>query len=162
MNAEERNEKIELYGCGFDLLMAALAEVPQEAMKFKPEPKEWSVHEVIIHLADSESIAAQQARMMVAEPGRTVMAYEPDAWANNLHYQKGDVDEALQLLKWTRAFTYLWFKSLPEQAFALSADYPGDEEPYILDDLLRIYAGHIPSHIEQIRNNCKIWKDTQG
>ena len=162
MNAEERNEKIELYGCGFDLLMAALAEVPQEAMKFKPEPKEWSVHEVIIHLADSESIAAQQARMMVAEPGKTVMAYDPDAWANNLHYQKGDVDEALQLLKWTRAFTYRWFKSLPEQAFALSADYPGDEEPYILDDLLRIYAGHIPSHIEQIRNNHKIWKDAQG
>jgi hypothetical protein len=162
MNAEERNEKIELYGCGFDLLMAALAEVPQEAMKFKPEPKEWSVHEVIIHLADSESIAAQQARMMVAEPGRTVMAYDPDAWANNLHYQKGDVDETLQLLKWTRAFTYRWFKSLPEQAFALSADYPGDEEPYILDDLLRIYAGHIPSHIEQIRNNHKIWKDAQG
>jgi len=158
MNTDERNEKIELYGCGFDLLMAALAEVPQNAMEFKPEPKEWSVHEIIIHLADSESIAAQQARMMVAEPGRTVMAYDPDAWANNLHYQKGGVDEALQLLKWTRAFTYHWFKGLPEQAFALSVEYPGDEEPYTLEALLGIYAGHIPSHIEQIQNNVVFWK----
>ena len=28
MNIKERNEKIELYGRGFDLLKAALAEVP--------------------------------------------------------------------------------------------------------------------------------------
>ena len=102
MNTEERNEKIELYGRGYDLLMATLENVPEDAMHFKPEPKEWSVHEVIIHLADSESIAAQQARMMVAEPGRAVMAYDPDAWADNLHYQDADKEEALKLLQFTR------------------------------------------------------------
>ena len=160
MDSEKRNENIELYGRGYDLLMAALKEVPQEAMMFKPEPKEWSVHEVIIHLADSEAIAAQQARMMVAEPGRVVMAYDPDAWADNLHYKDADKEEALQLLKSTREFTYRWFKSLPAEAFELSAEYPGDEDPYVLDDLLRIYAGHIPSHIRQIESNVKIWKET--
>ena len=159
MDSETRNENIELYGSGYDLLMATLAEVPQEAMNFKPEPKEWSVHEVIIHLADSEAIAAQQARMMVAEPGRAVMAYDPDAWADNLRYRDADEEEALQLLKLTRAFTYRWLKGLPEEAFALSAEYPGDEDPYVLDDLLRIYAGHIPSHIRQIENNVRIWKE---
>ena len=161
MDSKTRNENIELYGRGYDLLMAALDKVPQGAMHFKPEPKEWSVQEVIIHLADSESIAAQQARMMVAEPGRAVMAYDPDAWADNLHYPNADADEALELLKLTRAFTHRWFKSLPEEAFALSAEYPGDEDPYVLDDLLRIYAGHIPSHIEQIENNVKLWREQQ-
>jgi hypothetical protein len=62
MNKQERDEKIELYGRGHDLLTAALAEVPREAWLFKPEPQEWSVHEVIIHLADSESNAALRAR----------------------------------------------------------------------------------------------------
>lgn len=47
MNSEERNEKIELYGRGIELLKAALLEVPQEAMKWKPDPKEWSVQEII-------------------------------------------------------------------------------------------------------------------
>ena len=98
MDSKTRNENIELYGRGYELLMTALTEVPQEAMTFKPEPKEWSVHEIIIHLADSEAIAAQQARMMVAEPGKAVMAYDPDAWANNLHYKDADKEEALQLL----------------------------------------------------------------
>jgi len=159
MDAEERKKNIELYGSGYDLLMAALAEVPQEAMTFKPEPNEWSVHEIIIHLADSESIAAQQARLMVAEPGRTLMDYSPDAWADNLHYRDANAEEALQLLKLIRAFTYRWFKSLPEEAFALSAIYPGDDDPYALDDLLFIYAKHIPSHINQIENNMKLWRE---
>jgi len=158
MNREEINEKIELYGRGFDLLTAALAEVPKEAWLFKPEPKEWSVHEIIIHLADSEAIAAQQARLMVAEPGGAVMAYDPDAWANKLDYQNQDADKALQLLKITRLTTYRWLKSLPDSAFKLSAIYPGDEEPYFLDELLGIYAGHIPDHIEQIKNNVNLWR----
>ena len=33
MNKQERNEKIELYGRGFELLKAALAGVPPDAMK---------------------------------------------------------------------------------------------------------------------------------
>jgi len=158
MDVKDRNEKIELYGRGYELLTAALKEVPQEAMKFKPAPTEWSVHEIVVHLADSESIAAQQARLMVAEPGATVMAYDPAAWADNLRYADQGFDESLELLKLIRSFTYHWFKSLPESAFALSAAYPGDAEPYLLDDLLRIYAGHIPSHIEQIQKNMELWR----
>lgn len=158
MNSEERQQKIELYGKGYDLLMEALKDIPRDTWHFKPEPTEWSVHEIIVHLADSESIAAQQARMMVAEPGKAVMAYDPDAWATNLRYVEQDADESLEFLKWVRAFAYSWFKSLPESAFALSAEYPGDAEPYALDDLLKIYAGHVPSHIEQIKNNVALWK----
>jgi len=161
MLPEMRMKNIELYGHGFDMLMETLAQVPEEAMTFKPEPKEWSVHEVIIHLADSEAIASQQARLIVAEPGKTVMVYDPDDWANNLVYQDQDRDEALQLLKYVRAFTYRWLKTLPDEAFALSADYPGDEDPYVLDDLLFIYAKHIPIHIQQIENNVKLWREQQ-
>jgi hypothetical protein len=158
MNAQERSEKIELYGCGYALLLEALKQVPREAINFKPAPIEWSVHEIVVHLADSEAIAAQQARMMVAEPGKAVMAYDPAAWADNLIYSEQGLDESLELLKLVRVFTYNWFKRLPESAYALSAEYPGDAEPYVLDDLLKIYAGHIPSHIEQIQKNMEVWR----
>ena len=87
MDIKERNEKIELYGRGFDLLTAALAEVPKEAWKFKPAPKEWSVHEIIIHLADSESNAALRARKLIVEPGGALMGYGQKKWADELNYQ---------------------------------------------------------------------------
>ena len=52
MNAAERNEKIELYGKGFSMLVEVLKDIPREMWKFKPTPTEWSIHDVIIHLAD--------------------------------------------------------------------------------------------------------------
>lgn len=55
MNQAEHDQKIDLSGRGFDLLLETLKDIPHEMWKFKPEPKEWSVHEVLVHLADSES-----------------------------------------------------------------------------------------------------------
>ena len=105
MNKQERNEKIELYGRGYDLLKAALAEVPQEAMKFKPEPTEWSVYEIIIHIADSESNAALRARKLIVEPGGTLMGYDQDAWANTLHYHDHNLEDALEITRLARKTT---------------------------------------------------------
>ena len=106
MDKNEREEKIELYGRGYDLLKAALAEVPQDAMKFKPEPTEWSVHEIIIHIADSESNAALRARKLIVEPGSVLMAYDQDAWANNLQYHEHNLDDALEVTRLARKTTY--------------------------------------------------------
>ena len=71
MNKQERAEKLELYGQGYQLLLETLKDIPQEMWKFKPEPKEWSVHEVLVHLADSETNAALRARKLIVEPGGT-------------------------------------------------------------------------------------------
>lgn len=49
MNIEERNGKVELYGKGYDLLLETLKDIPKDMWKFRPEPGEWSVHEVMIY-----------------------------------------------------------------------------------------------------------------
>jgi len=103
MNKQERNEKLELYGRGYDLLTATLAEVPREAWLFKPEPKEWSVYEVIIHLADSESNAALRARKLIVEPGGTLMGYDQALWADELNYHEHSYEDALDV-----ALRYGW------------------------------------------------------
>ncbi|HEX6270434.1 MAG TPA: DinB family protein [Anaerolineales bacterium] len=94
MNIAERNEKIELYGKGYDMLLETLKDLPKEMWKFKPKPKEWSVYEVIIHLADSESNAALRARKLIVEPGSTLMGYDPDEWAITLNYHAQDLQDA--------------------------------------------------------------------
>jgi hypothetical protein len=154
----ERNEKIELYGRGFEMLMETLDAIPRQAWQFKPEPKEWSIHEVIIHLADSETNSALRARLLAAEPGRAVMAYDQDVWANSLDYHGQDPDDALQLLKYARLTTYKWLKTLPEQVFTHAVVHPEYQEPYTFEKWLNIYSGHIPAHIEQIKNNFALWQ----
>jgi hypothetical protein len=154
----DRNEKIALYGQGFELLMETLNAIPREAWQFRPAPGEWSIHEIIIHLADSETNAALRARKLAVEPGGTLMAYDQDKWAVELNYHDQDPDEALQVTKFARLTTYKWLKTLPEKVFSHSVRHPEYEEPYTFEKWVNIYSGHIPGHIEQIKNNFALWK----
>ena len=157
MNMEERKEKIELYGRGFALLKAALEEVPAGALNFKPEPKEWSVHEIIIHIADSETNAALRARKLIVEPGSMLVAYDQDKWAVELKYAAQDPGDALETIRLVRKTTYELLKWQPEAVFAHAVIHPERPEPFTLDRWLVIYSGHIPGHIEQIRKNVVLW-----
>ena len=158
MNREEINEKIEQYGRGFDLLTAALAEVPKEAWAFRPEPNEWSVHEIIVHMADSESMSALRARKLIAEPGSILMSYEEPKWADALNYREQSYEDALQVIKFARLTTYHMLKTLPDEVFTHSVTHPEYDKPYTFESWLNIYARHIPDHIEQIKNNVKVWE----
>ena len=162
MNQAERNEKIELYGKGFDLLLETLKDIPHEMWKFKPEPKEWSVYEVLIHLADSESNAALRARKLIVEPGGTLMGYDQDKWAVELDYHNQNYEDALEIVRLVRKTTYELLKKQSDEIFEHSVRHPEYDEPYTFEKWLNIYAEHIPGHIEQIRNNYKIWRDQQG
>ena len=159
MNINERNEKIELYGRGFTLLKAALAEVPQEAMKFKPEPTEWSVYEVIIHIADSESNAALRARKLIVEPGGALMGYDQAQWAETLNYHDYNLEDALEVTRLARKTTYELLKRLPDEVFTHSIVHPEYKAPFTFEQWINNYSAHIPGHIEQIQNNMKLWKN---
>jgi len=162
MNTAERNEKIELYGNGFDMLVHVLKDIPREMWQFKPAQTEWSIHEVIIHLADSESNAALRARKLIVEPGGTLMGYDQEQWANTLDYHDQDLEDALDIVRLVRKTTYKLLKKQPDEIFDRIVIHPEYNEPYTFDNWLDIYSAHIPGHIEQIMNNYKIWRDQQG
>lgn len=159
MNKKERDEKIELYGRGHDLLLQTLKDIPQEMWQFKPEPKEWSVHEILVHLADSESNAALRARKLIVEPGGLLMGYDQDKWAVELNYHEQSWEDALETVKFVRKTTYKLLKQQPDEVFQNAVKHPEYDEPYTFEKWLNIYSGHIPGHIEQIKNNYKIWKN---
>jgi hypothetical protein len=159
MNAEEYKVKIKLYGKGFELLTEVLDETPRKMWKFKPSPEAWSIHEVIVHLADSETNAALRARLLIAEPGRPVMAYDQDAWAVKLNYHDQDVDDALKVVKMARKTTLALLKSLPVETFENTILHPEYEKPYTFTMWLTVYSEHIPGHIEQIKQIYQAWKE---
>src|SRR5512134_171046 len=144
MDRDERDQKIELYGRGYDLLTTALAEIPRESWLFKPEPKEWSIYEVLIHLADSESNAALRARKLIAEPGGTLMGYDQDQWANELNYHDQSYEDALEVVRLARKTTYELLKKQPEEVFEHTVKHPEYEEPYTFGQWIDIYSAHIP------------------
>lgn len=162
MNIDERNQKIELYGQGFEMLVHILQDIPREIWKFKPAPNEWSIHEVIIHLADSESNAALRARKLIVEPGGTLMGYDQEKWTDILNYHDQDLEDALDIVRLSRKTTYKLLKKQPDDVFDHIVIHPEYNEPYSFENWLNIYSAHIPGHIEQIMNNYKLWRDQQG
>jgi hypothetical protein len=162
MDPQERAAKIELYGKGYELLIETLEDIPREMWTFKPEPKEWSVHEILIHLADSESNAALRARKLIVEPGGTLMGYDQDRWAVELDYHDQSYEDALETLRLVRKTTYALLKKQPDEVFEHSVKHPEYEEPYTFEKWLNIYSAHISGHIEQITNNYRLWRDQRG
>lgn len=158
MRRKEIDAKIEAYGRGYDLLAAALADIPREAWRFRPAPGEWCVHEIIVHMADSESMSALRARKLIAEPGSTLMAYEEARWAEALDYLSQDAEGALQVIRLARRTTWELLRRQPDEVFThtvIHPEYP--DSPYSFAQWLEIYARHIPDHIEQMRGCHQAW-----
>ncbi len=160
MTHEERLALIESYGQAYQKLTDAVARFPRDMWHFKPAPSRWSIHEIIIHLADSEANSFIRARCFIAEPGKTVMAYDQDKWASDLRYDLQDTEGALELFKWLREMTYRIIKVIPESYWGRTVNHP-EHGVMTFDQWLKIYEDHVPLHISQMQKNYDIWLSRQ-
>lgn len=156
MTPQQRAEKTEAYGSDYERLVAALESLPKEMWRFRDEHGCWSVHEHLIHIADSEVNSYIRCRRLVAEPGKDLMAYDENVWAESLRYHDQDVEDTLALFKWLRRKTYTLIKSLPEETWTHSAYHPENGD-MTLDDWLDVYTAHVPEHIQYMRENYEAW-----
>ena len=157
MTQSERLKKIESYGAAYDKLLAALPQFPRKMWQFRFAPDEWTIHEIIIHLADSEVNSYARCRRFIAEPGSTVMAYDEMAWARRLNYHDQDPDAALELFKQLRHSSYQLIRSLPEAAWSNTIVHP-ENGVMTLDDWLDVYERHMPEHIAQRQRVLTAWQ----
>lgn len=61
------------YSRGPEGLDGRLKAVPEGLWAFRPGPGKWTVHEIVLHLADSEAQSYLRFRTAIAEPGNLVM-----------------------------------------------------------------------------------------
>jgi hypothetical protein len=55
MTPLERKRKIQSYGTAFQRLISALQRFPPGMWQFRPAPECWTIHEITVHIADSEA-----------------------------------------------------------------------------------------------------------
>lgn len=153
----DRTTKIESYGRAHDSLVAALKDFPKEMWQFKPATDRWSIHEIIIHLADSEANSFVRARVFLAEPGNTIYAYEQDKWARFMQYHTLSTDTALDLFRALRKSTYELIRSQPDSVWERTIVHP-EAGIITMSRWLDIYEHHTHGHIDQMRKNYEFWK----
>jgi hypothetical protein len=157
MDAASRAERIRAYVEGPAALREALAEVPAEAMRWRPGRGRWSVHEVVVHCADSAAVAYARLRYVLAEDAPLLVAYDQDRWAERLDYESQPLAPAVALLEAVHAATVPLLERLPEGAWSRAGRHT-ETGPYRVDDWLRLEADHLQVHARQIRRNLEAWR----
>ncbi len=156
MTSEERARKIKSYGTAYDRLVSTLEAFPREMCQFRPAPERWTIHEIVVHIADSEASSYFRCRRLIAEPGSTVPGYDENRWACELRYHEQSTQDALELFKWLRLKSYTLIKDLPEAIWSHTVDHTEDGV-ITMDDWLDTYERHIPDHIQQMQANYDAW-----
>lgn len=157
MTAAERKVKIDSYGAAYSLVKNALAEFPRSMWQYKPAPDRWSIHEILVHLADSEVNSYIRCRCFVAEPGKTIMAYDQNLWTERLNYHKQNPDAALDLFRVLRQMSFDLLRSIPEDAWKNTVMHP-ESGVMTFERWLDIYEMHARNHVGQMRRNYEAWK----
>jgi len=159
--ANDRQSKIETYAGAYDELTRAIAAFPREMWQYRSPVELWTIHEILVHITDSEANSFIRLRRLVAEPGSQVMAYDENVWASRLDYHRQSPDDALQLFRWLRHNSAELVKSLPESTWAHAIDHP-ENGRMTLDDWLEVYARHIPDHVAQMAHIHAEWQSQRA
>lgn len=161
MTANERQRLIARYKAGYERVTAALAGIPGDELDFRPGPNEWSAREVVHHLADSETIAAQRLRQLLVDDAPRIQAYDQEEYARRLRYQSRAVEPALRAFEAARASTAPLLELMTEADWQRSGTH-SESGPYSATRWLQLYADHAEIHAEQIQNNRAAWATRRG
>jgi DinB superfamily len=142
-------EQIKLYEMAPSLVIAALDGVDNTHMQHIPAEREWSIHEIVIHLADSETMGYWRLRKTLAEADSILPIYDEAAWAQKLSYNAQERMLALALFSSLRASTTALLRSLPAASWELTSNHP-EHGKITVYDLFNIYLEHGEIHLQQI------------
>ena len=130
-------------------LARLLKGVPAAKLRKRPAPEQWSVAEILAHLADAEIVIGWRMRSILGAPGTPVQAFDQNAWVIAGHYEKRDPRKSIELHRVMREANLALLKSLsPDQWQHFGQHAERGQES--IEHIVRMMAGHDINHIRQI------------
>jgi hypothetical protein len=157
LSLAERAALIEKCGSAPARFLEAVAAVPAEALKWRPAEGEFSVHEIICHCADAETVDAARIRYLVTQDNAAIVGYDENVWARRLDYQSHPLDLALATIDAVRANTVALLRRLSEDAWQSIVTHTQSGR-CTAADWLRTSAEHLDEHVAQINRTAEAWR----
>jgi hypothetical protein len=140
------DDLIQHYADGGPVLVYATAGIPEEHLRKRIGPGEWSVAEVIGHIVDSDLTASDRMKRVIAEENPLLVNCEETLWVQSLDYPNTPVDETVALFAANRRLTARVLRTLPEEAFARKGTHTVDGST-TLAGIVKKYIGHLDLHL---------------
>jgi hypothetical protein len=142
-------DPLEVMGEMLPWLTIRLRGVAEPVLRHPEAPGQWSVVEVIQHLADSDLVAGFRVRMVLSEERPALQGYDQDRWASEFRYREVPLAVALNQLRGLRAANlHLWKQLSPQQLERVGLH--AERGPESVGHILRLMGGHDLVHRQQI------------
>lgn len=132
------------------LLAELVGNIPAEKLAARPAPDQWSIAEILAHLAEDEIATAWRYRQMVEHSGIALAGFDQDLWASLGNYAARDPNDSLALYRLLREANLRFLRALtPDQweCFGVHAE----RGRITVRELATHMAGHDANHIAQIQ-----------
>lgn len=130
-------------------LAGAFKKVPSRFWARRPKAKEWSMVEVLSHLADAEVAFGFRLRQLISEPRPTLPAWDQEAWATGLRYNERDPRHLLATFRALRGSNLAILRAVPRARWRRVGVHP-EYGPVRLDELVAHFAEHDLNHLNQL------------
>lgn len=125
---------------------AAIAGLNRDDLIARPGPGDWSIQEVIIHLADSDAIAIDRMKRMLTEQEPPLLYADETAYVRLLHPHEQNLEDALTLLEVGRRQWARVLRQLPAEALERTGMH-NLRGRVTIGQFIRDYTQHIRDHL---------------
>lgn len=151
---------IEEYGSGYKMLREAIEGLSEDELRFKPASDKWSIHQILIHMADSEMVSTQRLKKVLSEEEPLLMSIDQDAWADALGYEQLDREQYLLLFQLLRSSMLPILAQLTSEQVERVGNY-ADAGRFTFKELLEYRVQHVRGHLAQIKQVKKVYGKIQ-
>lgn len=140
---------IDEYLAGTETLRRVVSDVTEGELDAHPIKNQWSIRQVICHIADFELIYADRMKRTLSEEHPTLAGGEPAIFASRLAYAHRSPSDELEVVHSIRRQMGVILRTLSAEDFQRHGLHPRNG-PLTLATLLRRITDHLPHHLQFI------------
>jgi uncharacterized damage-inducible protein DinB len=146
---------IERYIQGADVLQQAIRGLSAAERNAFPVPGTWSIQQIVMHMMDSDLIAADRMKRVIAEDRPTLIGYNETRFAQRLPYEELDAEIACDIFAKNRRMMGEILRRQPDTAFDRTGLHNETGE-ITLAYLVKTYAGHLDHHMQFVKQKREL------
>ena len=137
-----------------EALRALLQNITDEQASVSPAPTEWSVKEVLGHIADTERVFAYRLLRIARGDQTPLPGFDQNEFVSATDFNRRSVAGILDEFHFQRRANMLLAASLTDQE--IDRRGTASNNPVSVRALLYILAGHVLHHIESLKTDYKV------
>ena len=146
---DTRSELLDVYRSTPVTLRALVRQLDDELTRSQSAPGEWSIIEIVTHLADAEEMVVKRVERMLTEDNPGLPAYDPAQLAGMSNYRSRSISEELDRFEAVRGELTSRLEGLDESDWARTGQHEevGD---ITVEGMTAHMAAHDSIHLAQI------------